>query len=52
MKRVLEKLRDDLNTMLDSGKFTDEEILYVSQKLDKLIVSYYKLNLSNNLESA
>ncbi|WP_242866979.1 aspartyl-phosphate phosphatase Spo0E family protein [Clostridium coskatii] len=43
MKEALEKVRNKLYTMLDSGEFTDEEILSVSQELDKLIVSYYKL---------
>ncbi|RMC93847.1 aspartyl-phosphate phosphatase Spo0E family protein [Clostridium autoethanogenum] len=43
MKETLEKVRNKLYTMLDSGEFTDEEILSVSQELDKLIVSYYNL---------
>ncbi|MFL0198656.1 Spo0E family sporulation regulatory protein-aspartic acid phosphatase [Clostridium sp. WILCCON 0269] len=47
MKKVLEKVRDKLNFMLDSDKFTNEEILAVSQELDRLIVAYYELNLSN-----
>ncbi|MDF2505109.1 aspartyl-phosphate phosphatase Spo0E family protein [Clostridium sp.] len=38
MCKKLEELRDKLNKMLDSDKYTDEEILKVSQKLDKLIV--------------
>lgn len=44
MKNTLEKVRNKLYTMLDSGEFTDEEILSVSQELDKLILSYYKLS--------
>ncbi|MFL0197644.1 Spo0E family sporulation regulatory protein-aspartic acid phosphatase [Clostridium sp. WILCCON 0269] len=52
MKNILEEVRDNLHTMLDSDKFTNEEILETSQQLDKLIVSYYKLNLSNILESS
>ncbi|AGK97363.1 aspartyl-phosphate phosphatase Spo0E family protein [Clostridium pasteurianum] len=42
MCKKLEKLRDKLNRMLDSDKYTYEEILEVSQKLDKLVVDYYK----------
>jgi hypothetical protein len=42
MCKKLEELRDKLNKMLDSDEYTDEEILKVSQKLDKLIVNYYK----------
>ncbi|MEY7998944.1 aspartyl-phosphate phosphatase Spo0E family protein [Clostridium sp. Mt-5] len=43
MEKLLEELRDKLNKMLDSNKYTNEEILEVSQQLDKLIVYYYKL---------
>ncbi|AZV57656.1 aspartyl-phosphate phosphatase Spo0E family protein [Clostridium sp. AWRP] len=50
MKETLEKVRNKLYTMLDSGEFTDEEILSVSQELDKLIVSYYKLTSLSFLE--
>ncbi|WP_373845371.1 Spo0E family sporulation regulatory protein-aspartic acid phosphatase [Clostridium sp.] len=47
MKEMLEKVRDKLNFMLDSDKFTDEEILAVSQELDRLILTYYELNSLN-----
>lgn len=46
MKEMLEKIRDKLNNMLDSGEFTNDEILAVSQELDRLILTYYKLNSS------
>ncbi|AND84474.1 hypothetical protein CTDIVETGP_1216 [Clostridium tyrobutyricum DIVETGP] len=42
LDEVLEKLRDKLNKMMDSDEYTDAEILKVSQKLDELIVYYYK----------
>lgn len=42
MCKKLEELRDKLNKMLDSDKYKSEEILKVSQKLDKLIINYYK----------
>ncbi|OAA83285.1 aspartyl-phosphate phosphatase Spo0E family protein [Clostridium ljungdahlii] len=51
MNTLLEKVRNRLYNMLDSGEFTDEEILSVSQELDKLILSYYKLNLLNFSEN-
>mgnify|MGYP002411302813 FL=1 len=44
IEELLEKTRVKLYTMLDSGNFTYEEILSVSQELDKLILSYYKLS--------
>ncbi len=44
MEKMLEELRDQLNSMVNSNEFTTEEILAVSQELDKLIVSYYKHN--------
>jgi Spo0E like sporulation regulatory protein. len=44
MKKALEDLRAQLNSMIASKEFTTEEILVTSQELDKLIVSYYKLN--------
>ena len=44
IEEMLEKTRTKLHTMLDSGNFTYEEILSVSQELDKLILSYYKLS--------
>ncbi|WP_368490124.1 Spo0E family sporulation regulatory protein-aspartic acid phosphatase [Clostridium sp. BJN0013] len=46
MKEILEKIRDKLNNMLDSGEFTSDEILAVSQELDKLILAYYRLDSS------
>lgn len=42
MEKNLEELRNKLNIMVDSDKYTYEEILQVSQKLDRLIVYYYK----------
>ncbi|MCI1969643.1 aspartyl-phosphate phosphatase Spo0E family protein [Clostridium luticellarii] len=42
LEKLLEKLRDKLNKMLESDKYTTDEILEISQQLDKLIVSYYK----------
>jgi hypothetical protein len=51
MKKILEKVREQLHTMLNSGKFTNEEILAVSQQLDKLIVIYYELNSLNPSEN-
>ncbi|WP_368487578.1 Spo0E family sporulation regulatory protein-aspartic acid phosphatase [Clostridium sp. BJN0013] len=47
MKEMLEKVRDKLNFMLDSNKFTNEEILAVNQELDRLILAYYELNSPN-----
>lgn len=43
MKKILEETRNKLNAMLDSNKYTSEEILKVSQQLDRLIVYYYKV---------
>ena len=43
MKRMeIEELRELLNDMLESESYTYNEILEVSQKLDLLIVSYYR----------
>lgn len=42
MKKILKKLREQLNSMVNSNKFTTEEILAVCQELDELIVSYYE----------
>ena len=44
IEEMLEKTRAKLYIMLDSGNFTYEEIVSVSQELDKLIVSYIKLS--------
>jgi hypothetical protein len=52
MKEMLEKVRDKLNFMLDSDKFTNEEIVAVSQELDRLILAYYKLNSLNLCENS
>lgn len=41
MKKTMEELREELYIMLDSNEFSYEEILRVSQELDKLIVHYY-----------
>lgn len=38
----IEKLRDLLNRMIESEESTYSEILEVSQKLDRLIVDYYR----------
>ena len=38
----MEELREQLNKMLDSNEFSNNEILEVSQKLDTLIVKYYR----------
>jgi hypothetical protein len=38
----MEKVRELLNRMITSGKHTTDEILEVSQKLDSLIVDYYR----------
>jgi len=46
----LEELRDKLNIMLDSNKYSEEEILKVSQELDKLIVKYYNIMLNTEDE--
>jgi hypothetical protein len=43
MNILLEKKRKKLNLMLLSDKYSSEEILKVSQELDKLIVCHYKL---------
>ncbi|MEY8000687.1 aspartyl-phosphate phosphatase Spo0E family protein [Clostridium sp. Mt-5] len=43
MEKILEKLRNKLNGMLNSNEYTSKEILQVSQQLDELIVYYYKL---------
>jgi hypothetical protein len=41
MKNALENLRDKLHNMLDSNEYSYEDILKVSEDLDKLIVKYY-----------
>jgi len=38
----MEELREQLNNMLDSNEYSSSEILEVSQKLDILIVKYYR----------
>jgi len=38
----IEKMRELLNKMIESEIFTYNEILEVSQKLDTLIVGYYR----------
>ncbi len=40
--KEIEKLRELLNNMIASESFTYSEILEVSQKLDSLIVEYYR----------
>lgn len=42
MEKLMNTLRDKLNKMLNSNKYTYNEILSVSQQLDELIVYYYK----------
>ena len=46
MCKNLEELRDKLNRMVISDEYTDEEVLQVSQQLDKLVVSYYKSHVN------
>lgn len=41
MKNTIEKLRDKLHNMLESNEYSYEDILKVSEDLDKLIVKYY-----------
>ena len=38
----MEALRELLNRMIESGKYTYSEVLEVSQELDALIVKYYR----------
>lgn len=40
--KEIEKLRELLNNMITSGRFTYNDILAVSQELDTLIVEYYR----------
>ena len=41
MMNELENLRDQLHYMLDSNEYSYEDILKVSEELDKLIIKYY-----------
>lgn len=41
MNKNLEELREELYIMLDSNEYSYDEILNVSQELDKLIINYY-----------
>lgn len=47
MNKSIEELREELELMLISDQYSPEEILKVSEKLDKLIVDYYKLKKSS-----
>jgi len=47
MDNTIEKLREKLHLMLNSDEYNYEEILKVSQQLDKLIVDYYNLQLAH-----
>ena len=42
----LEELRDKLYIMLGSNEYSQDEILTVSQELDKLIINYYNIMLN------
>lgn len=42
----IETMRELLNKMIESGTSTYNEILEVSQKLDTLIVGYYRTSYS------
>jgi hypothetical protein len=41
LKNKIDKLRDKLNTALDSGIENSEQILSLSRELDELIIEYY-----------
>jgi hypothetical protein len=43
----MEELREELHIMLASNECSYEEILNISQELDKLVVDYYNLKLSH-----
>lgn len=47
MKKTMEELREELHIMLASNECSYEEILNMSQELDKLIADYYNLKLSH-----
>ncbi|AGK97159.1 aspartyl-phosphate phosphatase Spo0E family protein [Clostridium pasteurianum] len=47
MKKTMEELREELQIMLDSNECSYEEILHMSQELDKLIIDYYSSKLSH-----
>lgn len=47
MKETLEELREELQIILDSNECNYEEILHISQELDKLIIDYYNSKLSH-----
>lgn len=38
----MEELREKLNILVKNKGLLDKETIYVSQKLDKLIVNYYE----------
>ncbi|PAB57845.1 aspartyl-phosphate phosphatase Spo0E family protein [Anaeromicrobium sediminis] len=46
VKGQIEKYKENLNTVLedDNVNLVDEEILKISEHLDKLIVEYYREN--------
>jgi len=44
MKQQIESVRDEMHKLLDCTQVDYEKLLFVSRKLDKLIVDYYKKN--------
>ena len=40
----MEELRDELNRLIDEEGLLSESTLFISQELDKLIVSHYQQN--------
>jgi hypothetical protein len=44
MKKEIESVRDEMHRLLDCTHVDSERILFVSRKLDKLIVEYHKKN--------
>lgn len=52
MENKMEQIREKLNAMLESEEYTSQEILDISQELDKLIVWYYSSKTNDDdLES-
>jgi hypothetical protein len=47
VKAKIEDLRDEMHNLLNCVHVDYEEVLFVSRKLDKLIVEYYKANGTN-----
>lgn len=44
----LESLRKDINKMIESGDYDENELLKKSQELDKYIIKYIKEKLLNS----